>query len=110
MSSLFTFVKATGVFLVAREANTSRAVSSIAPVANEKLTVTVPLVGTTTVLLPSSYPMTDAVNVYVPAGTLLMMYAPFRSAAAPISVPSTTTFAPARASPASFATVPWMAP
>jgi hypothetical protein len=40
----------------------------------------------------------DAVRV-APLGTLLNVYPPLASAAAPIFVPSTTTFAPARASP-----------
>jgi hypothetical protein len=40
----------------------------------------------------------DAVRV-APLGTFLIVNAPLASAAAPRSVPSTTTFAPARASP-----------
>ena len=40
----------------------------------------------------------EAVNVD-PFGTLAMLNEPLASAAAPLLVPSTTTFAPARASP-----------
>ena len=92
MSSLSMFEYATGVFRVARDAMTSKAVSSIA--VDSRANVTFPAAARDC----EAYPIMVAVSVD-PSGTPTIVNAPSVSAAAPSNVPSTTTLAPTSGSP-----------
>ena len=91
-------------FLAKREPRTETALPATALDANEKLAVAEP--STLTEILADSYPMYEAVTVYVPLSTPSTEYDPSAPVAAPDDVPSTVTLAPNSALPFASVTVP----
>ena len=82
-----------------KDAETTTWLSLISPLSRVRFTLLAWPPLTVTTALASSYPMNDAVTVYVPSLKPEILNDPSWLDEAPVSVPSTATLAPARALP-----------